>query len=98
MAHASSGTAACLGLLLLALLGSTRAAASYSIAAWSTDVGEQVMIANYTTNQIQYSYCNSRGSPVYPVDTPNVLPLQRAINDQAPIVGAGWFVHETSRT
>jgi hypothetical protein len=97
----NGGVVVSVALTLLLLLDSALAVNngfSYGIAAWSTDIGEQVMIANYSTNQIQYSYCNSFGSPVYPVDSPNVLPLQRPINDHASIVGAGWWTKKSNNT
>jgi hypothetical protein len=93
------GVATAVLLLLCSMTDLARAMSrTYQIAAWSTDIGEQIMVANYTTNQIQYSYCNSRGSPVYPTDTFNTLTLQRPLNDHAPIVGAGWWTQKNNNT
>jgi hypothetical protein len=53
--------------------------ASPAIAAWWTyngaHNGPQLIVQNLTTLAIQYSACNSTGTPIYPVDQPNVLPI-----------------------
>jgi hypothetical protein len=72
--------------------------ASPSIAAWWTDKAPQVMVQNETTGAIQYSYCNSNGTPIYPVDPPNVLPVGSAFKPRngTALSGVGWWDGNTT--
>lgn len=72
--------------------------ASPSIAAWWTPNAPQVMVQNETTGAIQYSYCNSNGTPIYPVDPPNVLPVGAAFKPRngTALTGVGWWDGNTT--
>lgn len=80
--------------LVAMVLTPVSAAADKAIAAWWTDIGPQVMIANWTTGQIESSYCNSKDTPVWPVDKPNILSLDRQPRNNTPLTGTGWYGNE----
>ncbi|KLU83357.1 hypothetical protein MAPG_02419 [Magnaporthiopsis poae ATCC 64411] len=64
---------------------------SASMAAWLTTLGPQVIRQNETTGAIMYSFCNSTGTPVFPVDNPNTLSLAFEPRNGTAITGKGWW-------
>jgi hypothetical protein len=72
--------------------------ASPAVAAWWTQIGPQLVVQNLTTLAIQYSACNSNGTPIYPVDHPNVLPTVNAVSpkNNTALSGVGWWTGNTT--
>jgi hypothetical protein len=72
--------------------------ASPQIAAWWTARGPQLLIQNLTTLSIQYSACNSNGTPIYPYEEPNVLPTLSAYRpkNNTALTGVGWWTGKTT--
>ncbi|PTD08582.1 hypothetical protein HYE67_005252 [Fusarium culmorum] len=64
---------------------------SQSIAAFYTDQATQIGAQDANTGNIIYSFCNSVGTPVFPVDDPNVLSTKRTPRNGTALTMAGWF-------
>jgi hypothetical protein len=62
-----------------------------SIAAFYTDQAIQVAAQDLDTGNILYSSCNSVGTPVFPIDSPNVLSTKRTPRNGTALTMAGWF-------
>lgn len=45
-----------------------------------------------------YSFCNSTGTPVFPVDPPNTLSLAFEPRNGTAITGKGWWDNNKKRT
>ncbi|KAL1871982.1 hypothetical protein VTK73DRAFT_1812 [Phialemonium thermophilum] len=97
MALLSELKASSLALLIL-LLSAQKVQAGSSLAAWWTTIGPQLLVQNLTTGLIQYSYCNSNNTPIYPYEGDDVLSLPVVIKAKngTSLAGTGWWDGKTT--
>ncbi|KAB5546882.1 hypothetical protein GE09DRAFT_1129000 [Coniochaeta sp. 2T2.1] len=85
-------------ILTFVLVAAQTTTASPQIAAWWTEKGPQILVQNLTTLNIQYSSCNSNGTPIYPVDQPNILATGSKFKpkNNTALTGVGWWDTRTT--
>ena len=85
-------------ILTFMLIAAQTTAASSQIAAWWTQQGPQILVQNLTTLDIQYSSCNSNGTPIYPVEQPNILGVGSKFKpkNNTALTGVGWWDDKTT--
>jgi len=93
MGFTSSSRSLFLQILTVFVATTQRSAASPAIATWWTERGPQLAVQNLSTLAIQYSACNSNGTPIYPVDQPFVLPTLTGYDPRngTALTGVGWW-------
>ncbi|KAG7101534.1 hypothetical protein HYQ44_019195 [Verticillium longisporum] len=75
------------GIVCLLLLNSARA----SMAAWSTDMGDQLVLQAPTSRLFYHSSCNTSIDLVFPVNDPFILETEFPPKEHSSLAGVGWF-------
>ncbi|EEY22290.1 predicted protein [Verticillium alfalfae VaMs.102] len=75
------------GIVCLLLLNSAMA----SLAAWSTDMGDQLVLQAPTSHLFYHSSCNTSNDLVFPVNDPFILETEFPPKEHSSLAGVGWF-------
>lgn len=62
-----------------------------SMAAWSTDMGDQLVLQSPTSHLLYHSSCNTSTDLVFPVNDPFILETEFPPKEHGSLAGVGWF-------
>ncbi|KAM0506850.1 hypothetical protein ACHAP9_003196 [Verticillium nonalfalfae] len=62
-----------------------------SLAAWSTDMGDQLVLQAPISHLLYHSSCNTSNDLVFPVNDPFVLETEFPPKEHSSLAGVGWF-------
>ncbi|KAH7191893.1 uncharacterized protein B0J16DRAFT_353504 [Fusarium flagelliforme] len=78
-------------MLWLLMLAWIQPCYSHALYAYNTERTIQVGAQDPTTGKILYSNCNSKKTPIFPLDKPNILDAKETPKNGTALAGAGWY-------
>ena len=78
-------------MLWLLMLAWIQPSYSHSLYAYNTERTVQVGAQDPVTGKIWYSNCNSKKTPIFPLDKPNILDAKETPKNGTALAGAGWY-------
>jgi hypothetical protein len=64
---------------------------SHALYAYTTERTIQVGAQDPTTGKIHYSNCNSKDTPIFPLDKPNILDAKETPRNGTALAAEGWW-------